>query len=125
MTYIIASLQFLMEEIMNFKTTSIFDKRISKLVSEEEYAQMRQTLSDNPELGVIMRGTAGVRKMRWAIENRGKSGAARIIYYWHNPKTEVNEIYLLFAFLKNEQENLTGKQKSELKKLIESEYQND
>jgi hypothetical protein len=110
---------------MNFKTTSVFDKRISKLLSENEYAQMRQALSDNPDLGVIMRGIAGVRKMRWAIGHRGKSGGARIIYYWHNPKTEENEIYLLFAFLKNEQENLTGKQKSELKKFIESEYQND
>jgi len=110
---------------MKFKTTSVFDKRISKLLSEDEYAQMRQALSDNPDFGVIMRGTAGVRKMRVALGHRGKSGGARIIYYWHNPKTEENEIYLLFAFLKKEQENMTGKQKSELKKFIESEYQND
>ena len=40
---------------MKFKTTSVFDKRISKLLSEDEYAQMRQTLSDNPDLGVIRR----------------------------------------------------------------------
>jgi hypothetical protein len=110
---------------MKFKTTSIFDKRISKLLHEEEYAQMRQALANNPDLGAMMRGTGGVRKMRWAVGHRGKSGGARIIYYWHNPENQDGEIYLLFAFLKNEQDNLTGQQKSELKKLIESEYQNE
>jgi hypothetical protein len=110
---------------MKFKTTSIFDKRISKLLSEDEYAKMRQALADNPNLGVVIRGTAGIRKMRWAVGHKGKSGGARIIYYWHKPEIEDDEIYLLFTFLKNEQENLTGKQKSELKKFIESEYQND
>ena len=110
---------------MKFQTTSIFDKRINKLLSEAEYAKMRQALADNPYLGVVMRGTAGIRKMRWAVGNKGKSGGARIIYYWHKPEIEADEIYLLFTFLKNEQENLTGKQKSELKKFIEREYQNE
>ena len=110
---------------MKFQTTSIFEKRISKLLDEDEYAKMRQALADNPNLGVVMRGTAGIRKMRWAVGNKGKSGGARIIYYWHKPEIKDDEIYLLFTFLKNEQENLTGKQKSELKKFIESEYQND
>ena len=110
---------------MKFKTTSIFDKRISKLLTKDEYVQMRQALTDNPNLGAIMRGTGGVRKMRWAIGHRGKSGGVRLIYYWHNPDIENDEIYLLFAFLKNEQENLTGKQKLELKKLIKSEYENE
>ncbi|MEN8221140.1 MAG: hypothetical protein ABFS56_33280 [Pseudomonadota bacterium] len=61
--------------------------------------------------------------MRWAVDHKGKSGGARIIYYW--PEIEDDEIYLLFAFLKNEQENLTGKQKSELKKFIDRSYQDD
>jgi len=109
---------------MRFKTTSIFDKRISKLLSEDGYTEMRQALTDNPNLGVIMKGTAGLRKMRWAIGRKGKSGGARIIYYWYSSEIEDDEIYLLFVFLKNEQENLTSKQKLELKKFIEREYQN-
>ncbi|OQY53620.1 MAG: addiction module toxin RelE [Candidatus Parabeggiatoa sp. nov. 2] len=107
---------------MNFKTTSIFDKRISQLLSKDEYAQMRQALTDSPNLGVVIKNTGGVRKIRWAVGNKGKSGGARIIYYWHNPNSQDDEIYLLFAVLENEQENLSSQQKSELNKLIESEY---
>ncbi|KHD08811.1 hypothetical protein PN36_25000 [Candidatus Thiomargarita nelsonii] len=107
---------------MKFKTTSVFDKRIKKLLTEEEHTQMRQALADNPGFGVVMKNTGGVRKLRWAVGKKGKSGGARIIYYWHNAETENDEIYLLFAFLKKEQDNLTGKQKVELKKFIESEY---
>jgi hypothetical protein len=104
---------------MKFKTTSIFEKRISQLLSKEEYAQMRQALADNPKLGVLMKDTGGLRKIRWAVDNKRKSGGARIISYWHKPKE--GEIYLLFAVL-HEQDELTDQQKSELKKLIEREY---
>ncbi|EDN69245.1 hypothetical protein BGP_5779 [Beggiatoa sp. PS] len=47
---------------MKFKTTSIFDKKISKLLHEEEYAQMRQALADNPALGAIMRERVALEK---------------------------------------------------------------
>ncbi len=105
---------------MKFKTTQIFDKRINQLLTENEYTQMRQTLTHNPSIGDVVRGTGGVRKMKWVIDNNGKSGG--IIFYWHNTKSKDDEIYFLFTFLKNEQENLTAKQKSELKKFIEGEY---
>jgi hypothetical protein len=106
---------------MKFKTTSIFEKRISQLLSRDEYAQMRQALADSPNLGVVIKNTGGIRKIRWLLGNKGKKGA-KIIYYWHNPKSQDDEIYLLFAILKTEPENLSNQQKSELKKLIESEY---
>lgn len=41
-------------------------------------------LSTDPEAGVIMQGTGGVRKIRWAVEGRGKSGGVRVVYYYYN-----------------------------------------
>jgi hypothetical protein len=108
---------------MRFKTTTLFDKKINKLLTAEEYRQLRQALAENPRLGVVIKGTGGIRKMRWAVGQKGKSGGARIIYYWHLAKSPTGEIYLLFAFLKSEQDNLTGQQKMTLKKFIQKEYQ--
>lgn len=62
-----------------------------------------------------MRGTGGVRKMRFAFEHRGKSGSVRVIYV----DFEVYEkIYLLTAYTKNERENLTKEEQNEIRKLI-------
>jgi len=107
---------------MQFKTTTTFAKRISKLLNDHEYLQLRRVLAMNPRLGVVLKGTGSLRKMRWAVGDKGKSGGARIIYYWHQAKSEEDEIYLLFVFLKSEQENLTGQQKTTLKKFIQQEY---
>jgi mRNA-degrading endonuclease RelE of RelBE toxin-antitoxin system len=71
---------------MRFKTTTIFDKRIGKLLNDEEYFQLRQVLAVNPRVGVVLKGTGSLRKMRWAVGHKGKSGGARIIYYWPEEK---------------------------------------
>jgi hypothetical protein len=43
------------------------------------YASMEELLAD-PKVGAVMRGTGGIRKMRFAFEQQGKSGSARVIY---------------------------------------------
>jgi hypothetical protein len=53
------------------------------------------------------------------LEGRGKSGGARVIYYWF---TERGTILLLFMYPKNVQENLTQDQLKQLKKIVEEEY---
>jgi len=64
-------------------------------------------------------GTGGLRKFRWAISGRGKRGGARVIYFWH-PKSST--ILMLFAYPKNEQENLSPAQRQSLRKIVEQEY---
>ena len=62
-----------------------------------------------------MRGTGGVRKMRFAFEHQGKSGGVRVIYV----DFEVYEkIYLITAYAKNEKENLTKEERNAIKRLI-------
>ncbi len=59
------------------------------------------------------------RPTGYGIENRGKRGGIRIIYYW---ATSDNQIFMLFAYAKNEQEDLSKEQLAVLKKLVELEF---
>jgi len=64
-----------------------------------------------------MSGTGGVRKLRWAIEGKGKRGGARVIYYFHN---ESKPILLLTVFAKNVKDNLAPGERKQIKKLVSS-----
>jgi len=67
---------------------------------------------------VIPRG-GGLRKMRWALAGRGKSGGARVIYHWFVAEAV---IYLLLIYSKNEQEDLTPDQLKLLRRTVEAEF---
>jgi len=57
--------------------------------------------------------------MRWSQEGRGKRGGIRIIYYWHKP---TNRIYMLLAYPKSEQDDLTAEQARILLRLVKEEF---
>lgn len=61
-----------------------------------------------------MRGGAGLRKLRWSAQGRGKRGGARVFYYWHISK---HCIYLIYGYVKSEREDLTPRQIKVLAKL--------
>lgn len=84
-------------------------------MTDADLMRLQAELLADPKVGDVMRGTGGVRKMRFAFEHKGKSGGARVIYI----DFEVYEkIYLLTAYTKNEKENLTKEEQNELRKLI-------
>ncbi|MBQ8229064.1 MAG: type II toxin-antitoxin system RelE/ParE family toxin [Clostridia bacterium] len=85
-------------------------------LTDKDLRRLQESLLADPKIGAVMRGTGGVRKMRFAFEHRGKSGSIRVIYV----DFEVYEkIYLLTAYTKNEKDNLTEKEQNELRRLIE------
>lgn len=67
--------------------------------------------------GDVMRGTGGVRKLRWGKGGRGKSGGVRVIYYFHDERLP---LYLLTLFAKNEQANLTARERNVLAALVDT-----
>ena len=84
-------------------------------LNDEDLRRLQMELLEDPKVGDVMKGTGGVRKMRFAFEHQGKSGGIRVIYV----DFEVYEkIYLLTAYTKNEKENLTKDERNEIKKLI-------
>lgn len=87
-------------------------------MTDDEYRSLQNTLILNPGKGKIIRGSGGLRKIRWNIFGRGKSGGARIIYYWIVQK---KIILMLLIYSKNEQDNLTSSQLKILKSLVERE----
>jgi mRNA-degrading endonuclease RelE of RelBE toxin-antitoxin system len=104
---------------LTFKETTIFTRQVAELLSDEELNAMQWALMANPECGDLIRGSGGLRKLRWAGSGRGKRGGLRVIYYWHSSESI---ILLLLAYPKNEQENLTPAQLKVLKSIIENEF---
>lgn len=74
-------------------------------------------LLENPQIGDVIQGTGGARKIRIQLEGRGKSGGGRVIYL---DVFEKEKLYLLFAYPKNLQENLTNEQKKAIKALVDA-----
>ena len=77
--------------------TPIFTKLITELMSDDEYKNLQAALVSRPDRGTIIKNSGGLRKVRWALEGRGKSSGVRVIYYW---VTEYEQLYMVFAFLK-------------------------
>ena len=100
----------------SFIEVPLFTKRWQELdLGDNELQELQIILLDNPQIGSPMEGTGGIRKMRFGVNNRGKSGGIRVCYVDFN---EYGLIYLITAFPKNVQENLTNEEKNILKKLV-------
>ena len=72
-------------------------------------------VATNPEAGDIIPETGGVRKLRWALEGRGKRGGARVIYYYHSERLPV---VMLDMYAKNVKANLTKAERNAMTKRI-------
>lgn len=95
--------------------TGTFQRKANQLLSEEEKSDLIAYLSENPQSGVLIQNTGGIRKLRWARSGGGKSGGVRVIYYFHS---EIMPLYLLTVFGKNEKANISMKEKQVLSRLV-------
>lgn len=101
-----------------FIEVPLFTKRWEEIgLSDNELRQLQIALLKNPESGPVMEGTGGIRKVRFPLENRGKSGSVRVCYV---DFAEYEITYLITAFTKNEQENLSDAEKNTLRKLVKA-----
>jgi len=91
-----------------------FLRRAGKLLNESEELSIINYLAVHPASGDIMKGTGGIRKLRWSANGKGKSGGVRIIYYFHN---ESIPLFLLTLFGKGEKPNLSKSERNELAKF--------
>ena len=99
---------------MIFIETSIFTKEIQHLLPDDNYRMLQTALMLRPDAGSLIRGSGGLRKIRWNLAGTGKRGALRVIYYWSPPET----IFMLFPYKKTEQEDLTPDQLKLLRKMV-------
>jgi mRNA-degrading endonuclease RelE of RelBE toxin-antitoxin system len=99
---------------VEFIETPIFTKEIIRLLPEDSYRRLQFALFLRPDAGDVIRGSGGLRKIRWEIPGRGKRGGLRVIYYWD----AANRIYMLLPYKKNEQEDLTPAQLKQLRAIV-------
>ncbi len=103
---------------MEFLETPIFTKIIQKLISADEYHLLQLQLSVRADSGDIIKGSGGIRKLRWAGTGRGKRGGIRVIYYYI---TDDNQIYMLYAYPKGKKDDLTADQLKQFKQVVEDQ----
>ena len=93
--------------------------KLLKLFTDDDYRLLQHELVARPDVGNIIRGSGGLRKVRWAATGRGKRGGVRVIYYW---AVDREIILMLLIYGKNEQDDLTAEQLRLLKGLVEEEF---
>lgn len=99
---------------MLFIEPTIFTREIQRLTTDDNYRMLQTALMLRPDAGSLIKGSGGLRKIRWNLPGVGKRGALRVIYYWNPPET----IFMLFPYRKNEQEDLTTDQLRLLRELV-------
>jgi hypothetical protein len=104
---------------MRFVETPIFTKVITRLLDDEAYRALQGALMLRPEQGPTIGGAHGARKIRWARPGGGKRGGIRVIYYWAPSEAA---FYMLYAYAKNEQGDLTPAQARVFGQLIREEF---
>ena len=101
---------------MVFIETTLFSKFLYDYLNDDEYRRLQNFLIEQPTAGAIIQGTSGLRKLRWSLNNKGKRGGIRVIYYY---QLSEDQIYLFTIYAKNEVLDLSINEKKVLKKMLE------
>ncbi len=100
---------------MKIFTTKTYERAIRKAISPDARKDMETAIAADPTRAPVIPGTGGIRKLRWSGSGRGKRGGIRTIYFYHvGPDT----VYLLTAYAKASQEDLSPTDKKAWAKLV-------
>lgn len=105
-----------MSHTIEFVETSIFTRQIKELATDDELKDLQAELIAQPDKGDIIKGTGGLRKVRMAVGNKGKSGNIRVLYVL----ALADKIYLVLAYQKAVKDSLTAEDKAKLKLIVQS-----
>jgi hypothetical protein len=100
---------------MEFIETATFTRLVTQLMTDDEYREMQNVLVEYPERGDLIKGGGGIRKLRHAIQGRGKSGGVRAINYWIKDE---HQIFMLVVYPKSKRDTLTDKEVAILRELV-------
>ncbi len=100
---------------VEFIETPTFTRMVTTLLTDDEYRELQNVLVEDPERGDIIKGGGGIRKLRHAVQGRGKSGGVRVIYYWIKDK---HQIYMLVVYPKSKKDDLSDKETAILRELV-------
>jgi mRNA-degrading endonuclease RelE of RelBE toxin-antitoxin system len=102
--------------MFSFVETSLFTSLVQLYLNEQEYVALQEALMSNPEAGVVVPDSGGVRKLRWAAPGRGKRGGYRVIYYVRHA---AGVIWMLTMYPKNVADNIPATVLRKIRKEVE------
>ena len=102
--------------MFSFVETKLFTRLLREYLRDDEYSQLQQAILANPEVGSVIPGSGGVRKMRWGVSGRGKRGGLRIIYFL---RTRHGQVWMLTLYAKNVAENISARVLKQIKDEID------
>ena len=100
---------------MEIAETSIFTKEIVRILTDDEYKEFQNFLISLPKSGAVIKGSGGLRKVRWKMKGRGKSGGIRTIYYYQEDESL---LLMIYVYEKSKTEDLTPRQIEMLRKIF-------
>ena len=100
---------------MHLYFTRSYERAIRKLLSENARREMEAAIVAAPDAAPVVRGTGGIRKLRWAGSGRGKRGGIRAIYFWC---AAPGAVYMLTAYAKADRDDLTAADRKALARLV-------
>lgn len=101
---------------MIFVESPAFTEDVQALLTDESYADLQLHLALYPFTGDLIKGTGGLRKVRWASGGKGKSGGVRVIYFYVFADAQIR---MILVYKKGVKDDLTPKEKKLLRKLNE------
>jgi mRNA-degrading endonuclease RelE of RelBE toxin-antitoxin system len=102
--------------VFSFIETPLFTRLVQEYLTDQEYRQLQNELIRNPSVGKIVRGSGGVRKLRWVASGRGKRGGFRVIYFVRHPK---GIIWMLTIYPKSETDSIPAHVLKQIREEIE------
>ena len=96
--------------------TRLFTRLVGEYLNDDESRALQLALATNPEAGVVIPGSGGVRKIRWSTKGRGKRGGVRIIYF---VRVQASLVWMLTLYDKNEAENIPAQVLRRIKQELE------
>ena len=104
--------------MFTFIETTLFTRLVADYFSDDEYLEVQLALARDPNLGDVIPGSGGVRKLRWAVKGKGKRGGVRVIYFVRN---EQGVIWMLTIYSKGVSENIQAHLLRRIRREIENE----
>jgi len=106
----------IIDEGREFISTHEFDNQWERMgLDDNDLRKLENEIIKNPKVGKVIQGTGGLRKMRYALEDKGKSGGSRVLYV---DFVIFEKVYFIYTYPKGVKEDITPIERKQFKNLI-------
>ena len=102
----------------SFVETIHFTRLVKNYLTDDEYAALQVSMIADPEVGTVIPGLRGVRKLRWRAAARGKRGGYRVIYF---ARRSAGIFWMLTMYPKSTRDNMPAHALRQIRQEIENE----